>query len=380
MRQTALSLLAPLALATPAWLLVACGDRTIPREEPALTIEELLGGPPPQGFERALEPRELVFPADHGPHPGFATEWWYFTGVLASGGRTFGYELTVFRKALEPEPQPRESAWAASQIYLAHFALSDVGAGRFRAYERSSRAALDLAGARAEPFRVWVESWSAEGAAGRTFPLRLRAAREECSIDLVLDPLMPPVLHGERGLSRKGAAPGNASYYYSIPRLATSGELRFAGERFQVEGLSWMDREWGTSALEPGTLGWDWFGLRLDDGRDLMLVRLRREDGGADPASSGTLVEADGTSRALAHADFDLDVLGTWTSPHSGARYPSRWRIRVPREGIDLELEPLLEDQELRLSVRYWEGAVRATGSARGKPLKAEGYVELTGY
>jgi predicted secreted hydrolase len=327
-----------------------------------------------QGYARAIEPRELRFPEDHGPHPDFRTEWWYYTGNLSTrDGRRFGFQLTFFRSALAPSMPERSSIWATRQVYLAHFTVSDVEGGRFPSFERWSRGALGLAGAQGEPFRVWLEDWSAEGS-----PMRLRAAEDGVAIDLVLQQGKPPVLQGDRGLSRKSAEPGNASYYYSLTRMLASGTIRLGDERFEVTGLAWMDREWSTSSLGKDQVGWDWFALQLGDGRDLMLYQLRRRDGSPDPTSSGTLV--DGESRHLTLGDFELVVLDHWESPRSGARYPAGWRLRIPSADLDLRIEPLLADQELDVSFRYWEGAVRIEGTSRGRPVQGRGYVELTGY
>ena len=341
----------------------------------------LLGGEDPGGFARATAPREFRFPADHGPHPEFRHEWWYFTGNLRGpGGRRFGYQLTFFRFALSPDPPARASRWAANQAYMAHFAVTDVQGNRFRHFERTGRGALGLAGATARPLRVGLDDWSAEGSKASTLPIRLRATEVEASVDLVLDTTRPIVLQGDRGLSRKSAAPGNASYYYSMTRLATRGSVRIDGVSFPVEGNSWLDREWGTSSLEKGQAGWDWFALQLSDGRDLMFYRLRRGDGVTDPFSAGTLVLPDGSVRPLSADDVRIETLGSWRSPESGARYPSRWRMLLPSEGLELEVVPRIADQELRTSVRYYEGAVGVRGTSRGEAVEGDGYVELTGY
>jgi predicted secreted hydrolase len=330
------------------------------------------------GFARALVPRPLSFPEDHGPHPDFRTEWWYYTGNLETPtGRHVGFQLTFFRVALSPTEEPRASAWATRQLYLAHFAVTDTAGGRFHAASRTSRAALGLAGAQAAPFRVWVETWSAQGEGGAT---RLRAQEGDVAIDLVVSPAKPVVLQGDRGLSRKGPEPGNASLYYSFTRMATRGTVRLGAETLQVSGEAWMDREWSTSALGAGVEGWDWFALQLDDGRELMVYLLRRRDGTIDPFSAGTLVAADGTARPLRAADVSIETLAHWTSPHSGVRYPARWRLSVPAAELRLEIEPRLADQELRVGTRYWEGAVTLTESSTNRPLRGRGYVELVGY
>lgn len=362
-------------------LLQRSPDGTSVESSPRLSVPELLGGTPDAGFERALGPRPFSFPADHGPHPGFRTEWWYVTGNLATAsGRPFGYQLTFFRSALAPEMPERSSAWATRQVYMAHFAVSDPRQGDFHSFERFSRGALGLAGAEAEPLRVWLEDWTLDSGSPATLPLRLRAADGQVLLDLTLGSAKPVVLQGDRGLSQKGEAPGNASYYYSWTRMPTSGTLAVGGVEHAVEGLSWMDREWSTSALDDDQVGWDWFSLQLDDGTELMYYQLRTTDGGTHPASAGTLVAREGGSRRLRGEDLHLEVLDTWRSPVTGAAYPSRWRLEVASEELSLEIEPLLADQELRLSVLYWEGAVRFDGARAGRPVSGRGYVELTGY
>ena len=374
------ALCAAALLASGLFLWRALAPRPASSSSPA-SVTSLLGGEDPGGFARATAPREFRFPADHGPHPEFRHEWWYFTGNLrAPEGRRFGYQLTFFRFALSPAPPDRRSRWATTQAYMAHFAVTDAQGNRFHHFERTGRGALGLAGATARPFRVWLDDWSAEGGESSTLPVRLRAAEGGASVDLVLDTARPIVPQGDRGLSRKSAAPGNASHYYSMTRLATRGTVRVDGVSFPVEGNSWLDREWGTSSLEKGQEGWDWFALQLSDGRDLMFYRLRRGDGGSDPFSAGTLVLPDGSYRPLSLDEVKIETLESWRSPEGGARYPSRWRLRLPSEGLELDVIPRTADQELRTTVRYWEGAVGVRGTSRGEPVGGEGYVELTGY
>ncbi len=383
---------------------------------PALSVLEALGGgagEEDQGFERATRPRELSFPADHGPHPGFRSEWWYWTGNLdGPARRRFGYQLTIFRMALAPPPSAvRPGAWATSQVYMAHLALTDVAGqrrgARFLAAEQTARAAVGLAGATAAPFAAWVLGWRAAGPGADTnatrattdgtttttpglTPLALTAISDvpgapRFGVDLTLLAGKPLVLEGDRGLSRKGRAEGNASYYDSLTRMPTQGTVTIADQTFPVTGTSWMDREWSTSALEPGQVGWDWFALQLDDGRDLMFFRLRQHARSAgedtlDPASSGTLVDLDGSAHHLAHDDVRVTATGSWSSPRSGTRYPAAFHLELPHARLSLDVTPVVPDQELDLSFRYWEGAVDVTGTDTGKPIGGRGYLELTGY
>lgn len=348
---------------------------------PGSRLEALRAGGTQAGFASAEQPIDFEFPRDHGPHPAFRHEWWYVTGHLeARNGDHYGFQLTFFRFALAPPGTVVEtdSAWRTRQIYMAHFAITDVARGGFHFDQRLMRDALDLAGARADPLRVWLEDWSLQ-MGGESGPWTLHAAADDYELSLDLRPLLQPVLNGDRGLSRKSAHAGAASYYYSIPRIAAQGRVSRAGRTDDVEGLAWLDREWGSGALARDQAGWDWFALQFDDGGTLMFYALRKHDGTRDPFSAGTWVAPDGATRALTSADLDLEVLGHWVSP-AGTRYPARWRLRVPALNLDISLRPLLADQELRTSPRYWEGAVRVDGARRGGKASGRGYVELVGY
>jgi len=340
----------------------------------------------PPAFAQALTPRPLEFPRDQGAHPAYRQEWWYLTGNLDSvGGERFGFELTIFRFALAPatpdtvtarsQPGAASSPWRARQIYLGHFAVTDVARHRFRFAVKLARGALGLAGAHTDPFRVWVGNWQiAEDSAWR-----LQAAGKGYVLSLTGQPLMPPVLNGERGLSRKSAEPGNATYYFSIPRVSVRGTIVRDGRRLRVHGLAWLDREWGSGSLGPQESGWDWFGLQLGDGSCLMFYFLRNRGGTENPYSAGTWVDPAGRSRPLSRGDVRIAVLDHWTDA-GGARYPARWRLVVPSTGLDVTVRPVLADQELVTSPRYWEGAVDVSGTRDGRPIAGRGYVELVGY
>ena len=355
-----------------------------------LTLPGLLGDSG-DGFARVTGPRPFRFPADHGPHSAYRSEWWYFTGNLRdSSGREFGYQLAFFRSALprgRGDTAARASPWRTGQSYMAHFALSDPEAGRFQAYERFSRAALGLAGAHSAPWTVWLEDWTAAAVPGgdtSLFPLRLRAAQGEAAVDLVLEQGKPLVLQGDAGFSRKGPGAGNASHYYSFTRMPTRGRIVTAAGPAEVRGESWMDREWGSSLLQPGLSGWEWFGLRLDDSTEYAFFRLRgagAEAARADTAvfAYGLRVDAAGRARRLDPGGIRARVLGRWRSPR-GRDYPVYWRLTLPADSLEMEIAPRLENQELDLSIPYWEGAVTVKARKRGRALRGEGYLELTGY
>jgi len=361
-----------IALVFIAVIVTSCGDNRSAQETG--NIAQSLSGYDISGFKRVQMPRDFKFPKDFGPHPEYQTEWWYYTGNLVdSSGRDFGYQLTFFRRALSSYEVDRESEWASNQIYFAHFALSDIENGEFYSSERWSRSALGLAGAETMPFRVWIDDWSVQGE-GKSF--KLKATDGSISINLLLKPAKPVVLQGDKGLSQKSQEPGNASYYFSLTRIDTSGRVIIDGQEFEVRGLSWLDREWSTSALGENQEGWDWFSIQLDDGREIMLYQLRLKDGGIDNYSSGSIVNQNGDLTPLKVADFEIEVLDTWKSSKTGIDYPSKWRISIPGHDIELNVVPLLQDQELLHSFIYWEGAVKISGEG----FSGKGYVELTGY
>ena len=364
-------------------IVAAAAFAALQRREPEVQASVLAGAQveDTSGFARATGPQPLTFPADYGPHPDYQTEWWYYTGNLDDAdGHHFGYQFTIFRRAALPPDQraDRASDWTADQIYMGHFALTDVAGQNYQAFEHLARGGAGLAGAQAEPYKVWLEDWQVEEISpGVT---RLQAAAGDVAIDLTLTDLKGPVLHGDHGYSQKGPDPGNASYYYSLTRLASEGTVTVGDRAVPVQGLSWQDHEFSTSALAADQVGWDWFALQLDDDSELKVFHIRKDDGSVDPFSAGSFIAPDGTLTPLSHDDFTITVNDTWRSPRTGAEYPASWTVTVPSQGIRLDIEPYLADQELNVSYSYWEGAVRFSGEHNGVPVTGDGYVELTGY
>lgn len=326
-------------------------------------------------------PREFSFPTDHGSHEDYRIEWWYYTGNLtAPNGRQFGYQLTFFRTGVHREPQTA-SRWAVRHIYTAHFAISDIKRGRHVQAQRNNRGALGQAGAQSDELKVWNGNWQVV-ADGEVHVLT--AEHEGNLLELRLTPAKPPTAHGETALSQKGAAAGNASYYYSFTNMSTVGRLTCDGKTWDVTGKSWMDHEFSTSFLEPGQQGWDWFAIQLDDNSELMLYRMRRDDGTADSYSSGTYVDPAGRVIRLTSSDFELVPQSFWTSPVTGGSYPLAWQVNVPKLNCQLRVNRAMDDQEMRTTdttgITYWEGAIVVQGQLQGKPAKGVGYLELTGY
>ena len=334
-------------------------------------------------YQLALPGRKLSFPADHYSHPDFKTEWWYYTGHLESErGKKYGYQVTFFRFGLRDRQRDvKDQPALFSELYMAHFALSDVNQKKFFFRERINRGYGDKAGAETNRYLVWNEDWKVEGDEKNH---RIQVNDRKTQLRLMLKSLKSPALHGQNGLSQKGEGDGRASHYYSLTRMQTEGEITIDGKREKVRGFSWMDHEFGSNQLREDQIGWDWFSIQLDNDTELMLYLIRRKDGSPDPYSSGTLIKADGTTKHLSLKDFRIDVLDRWKSANSGANYPMKWKVTVPLEDLVLEIMPAFPDQELITNrstrVTYWEGAVEINAIVRNRIVGGFGYVEMTGY
>ena len=338
-------------------------------------------------WEKALTPHPFSFPEDHGSHPSYQTEWWYLTGRLTTPEkRHFGYQFTIFRQGLVENPDPAlNSPWRVRNLYILHTALSDLENGKFYHHQDISRAGPGLAGARENGMGTWLKGSRIVWDENQQI-LQLEIASPDYQLSLNLKPEYPPVLNGDRGLSAKGPLPGQASQYYSWPRLQGRGELRMAKENLQITSLSWLDREFATNQLGPEQAGWDWFALHFDDGQALMLYRMRLKNGGQDETSSGTWIFADGSARHLKVSEFTMQPQKIWRSPQSGAEYPLNWQITLQQpQAIRLEVSALLDNQEMTTGsttlTNYWEGAVKIEGERFGQsPINGHGYLEMTGY
>lgn len=334
-----------------------------------------------EGFMRAVREWQFSFPKDYGKHPNFQDEWWYFSGnLVAENGEAFGYELTFFRHALTFSPPNLNSTWSVRDVYLAHLAISCMSQKRMVSLERICRELPQVAGASEGDLSVHIRNWWAKREGG---VIMLKAGWEGFSINLVLNILKPPALHGMNGLCQTGKGPGEASYYYSLTHLATKGTIKFKGKRsLIIGGKSWFDREFFTLQLGEDQAGWDWFSLQLDNDMELMLYLIRRKDGTYETTSSGTIILPSGRYVHLKWPDFKVNVLKRWTSPKSKAVYPIKWKIEIPLIQAKLTISPIFKDQEFLHSSMgpYWEGYVRVMGKMSGEKVKGAGYSEMTGY
>ena len=336
---------------------------------------------------RVLPGYAFEFPRDHFAHPAFESEWWYYTGNLfTESGRHFGFELTFFRRARAVDADP-PSAWDLGQAYLAHFAITDTHGRRIVVDERLNRAGPGIAGADAATRRIWNGNWSAEWRPGDEFrPVQvLTALNEEAALRLVLEPEKPVVVHGRDGISRKVAGdPRAVSHYLSFTRMAVTGSVAIEGAEFTVSGRAWMDHEFFSDYLTEHKVGWDWMSVQLDDGVDLMLFGIRDGQGAYGPDTFGTFVDAGGSARPIESGGIEFRPGRRWRSEATGAEYPVEWQVAVPAFGVLLNVRPRLDAQEVftgnGLLPAYWEGAVRFTGTRRGRAVTGVGYLEMTGY
>jgi predicted secreted hydrolase len=338
--------------------------------------------PAGQNYRVARPGYHYSFPRDYFNHPDYQTEWWYYTGnVQSADGHRFGFELTFFRQGVARDAA-HHGAWDIQDLYLAHLALSDLTGGHFYHLERTNRAGPGIAGVDEDAQRIWNGNWQIQW---KDSGQALQAISEHFDLRFTMHSEKPPVINGENGVSQKAAGPGHASHYISLTRLDTRGSIRLDSKTFSVSGLAWMDHEFFTHELTPDQAGWDWMSVQLDDKSELMLFHIRRKDGSIDPYSAGTYVDAQGNPTHLREADFVLQPEGnTWKSPVSGATYPLRWKILVPKLGIELSATTPLASQELAgdsaAAPTYWEGAVVLSGKRAGASMAGSGYLEMTGH
>jgi predicted secreted hydrolase len=331
-----------------------------------------------------------VFPRDHGQHPEYQTEWWYFTGNLQTeNGRRLGYELTFFRRALAPKILPRPSSWAFRDAYVAHFAITDIEQEKFYYTQKSARGALHLAGADSISLAVHIGDWLArqENPAVSNHittseKVHLKARSHFGWIDLWLTPAKPPVFHGDHGLLPNSSLPGDAVYYYSLTSLKTNGSLALGDDSTRVKGLSWMDHEFFTPLANSTAQGWDWLSLHLSDSTEVMLAHWRLADGSISPYATGTFIQRNGAIQNLTKRDFIFEPQSWWTSPATGGKYPVEWKIKF----LDYELKLTTPVKNQELDTRrttgqiYWEGYVEVIGGKNGQKISGKGYLEMTGY
>ena len=327
----------------------------------------------------ALPGWRYEFPRDHYAHPDFKTEWWYFTGNLtADDGRELGFQLTFFRQGVQRGTDTK-TRFAVDDIKLAHFAITEITGKQFRFAQKVSRGSFGDAGFSDGERIAWIDDWTLSLTGPGQF--RLEARDKDFALMLDLKAAKEPVFHGDNGVSQKSEGEGRASHYYSYTRLAAKGTVTLEGREIAVTGLSWFDQEWATNQLTENQTGWDWLSLQFADNTELMLFQIRLKEGGRDPFSHGTWIDAEGNATLVKNEDFELVPGRVWRSKESGGDYPVEWILRIPKLDLELEVAAALDGQELVLRpISYWEGSVRAKGTRGGKEIRGRGYLEMTGY
>lgn len=361
-------------------------------------------------LQRADHIFQFSFPKDHGQHRNFRTEWWYLSGRLSSNAETdYAYHFTIFRRALIKWSHLAlvglaiksksihnialfKRAFArmlANQDhrricvdgYVGHLTITCVKEKEFVFFETGGTSLLEVAGATEDSLCVWVKGWKLKEERG---VLNLAAGGNDFAIDLDVLPMKPPIINGIKGLSIKGPAHGEASYHYSLAPLQTMGSLIWRGITYEVDGASFMDREFGTSMLPLSVRGWDWFGLILDNNHEAMIYLIRNSDGTIAVSSSGTVVFPDGTTHCVESVDLHVEVVELWTSPTTGALYPVQWIVGVEPMNLKLKIRALVKEHEIFQSayttINYWEGPVSVSGIMDGLNVTGHGHVELVGY
>lgn len=360
-------------------LVVGCKSKAEPLTIPN-AISLLQNSSSSDQFYSVTPNKQFDFPRDHGNHVNYSTEWWYFTGNLKTEeNRHFGYQLTFFRRGLPNNHEKRESKWAAENIYMGHFTLTDTTNNTFHQFEKFNRNSFNMAGSSDKHLDVWIDKWFVTTDSNNPLMLNVSAKESGISINFQLESDRDPVLQGDNGYSVKSRKENSASYYYSVPRMDTTGIISISDRNYDVKGMTWLDREWTSNGLAKDQEGWDWFGLHLDNKIDIMFYQLRLQSGNIDSTSSGRMINGK-NSIQLNNENFQISVIDHWESPLTGIRYPSKWELSIPNHGLELAIHPYISNQELTGLFRYWEGAVQINGTINGTPITGSGYVELTGY
>ncbi len=359
-----LRIIATTALISCVGLFNGCG----PSELSTQSLNDWIGeGTAEVDFKIVDGIESIEFPYDHGPHTDYMIEWWYLTSIVENEqGEEFGVQFTVFRRGLTTLSDDA-SPWRSGQIYLAHTALSDVSRAKHYDFERLSRGHPELAGVSTRPFRAFVEDWSLASETGSFFPLNLTVSTPTYRVDFNIESGKPAVLHGEKGYSQKSG--NHASYYYSMTQLPTHGSLTLHGEPHSITGNSWIEREWSSQLLGSEHRGWYWFGLSLEDDRDLVLFSLVGKDDAVDALPTLIWIDKEGHQQPLAASNWEINPVRVWQA------WPVEWNLRV--EQVEYTIKAKFDDQEMGTDIQYWEGVVDVIqdGSSVGR-----GYMELTGY
>ncbi|NOZ87004.1 MAG: hypothetical protein GXP49_12220 [Deltaproteobacteria bacterium] len=314
----------------------------------------------------------IDLPRDAGPHD-FDTEWWYYTGHLQKDNQRFGFEVTAFSYDINGTP-----------AYMCHVGFTDQPA---QAHYHTDGITFEPARWSSSPLILEVMTCRIElsGDGHDHITGRIPDGKErdgnpgEWLIDLFVQPVKRPVFHGRGGIIQMSDNGGN-SWYYSYTRLSARGSITTPRTgKLDVQGIAWMDHQWGDFNVNQFK-GWDWWSVQLDDDYELMLFKFRdwqnRPAGGA-----GTIILPKGDFIPIKDQDIHIKPLRTWKSTHTDGIYPMDWDIDILDDSWHLEVRSVLDDQEMyNPAQNYWEGLVDITGVRDGCKIRGAGYTELSGY
>ncbi len=340
-------------------------------------------------FKPVLADNKIEFPRDHGAHGQFRTEWWYITAWLKTpDSMPLGMQITFFRTATGVGLN-NNSRFAPTQILFAHLAIADPSTNKLFHDQQSARAGTKSFAVSEKDTDIQMRQWTLKRQPDDSYTAQAKSiylpTEQAIAINLRFVPKQAPLLQGSGGFSRKGPNPEQASYYYSRPQMAVSGQVRLGIRQLEVSGNAWLDHEWSSSLLDDQTTGWDWIGINLNDGASLMAFQLRNKDNQC-VWSYVVLRDAQGNSIYAANevTAARFTPKRYWKSQDSGANYPVSQTLRCGQ--YEWLLEPFFDNQEIdaRASTGgfYWEGAVRLKQlDSSGQVAEVgRGYLEMTGY
>lgn len=345
-----------------------------------------------QESNQGLARNALNFPRDHRFHSDdpavneHYVEWVYFTGIVQDAeGTQWGFQFTIFSRLV---PSTTLSA------YLYDMALSDLRTHQFLHARRlvTNPNALSFTDSDwhfqdeqlsiayqsdADTWKLNFEGDANDVATRSTVPLsvHLRAINDQYDY----------VVHSGDGLHPMGSdcvgdktTLDGYTYYYSHPALSTIGSITLDNTTAQVSGATWFDHQWGNFSACP--LAWNWFSLRFNDGRYIMLFQLLDSTGTPLRALLGaTYIDAEGQVTFWpTEGAVTITPLRTWTNPRTHVEFTLGWRLDTPIGSFNVE--SVFDDQtpdQMEGLPYYWEGVITIRASGTESTPIGTGYLEV---
>ncbi|MEI7452137.1 MAG: lipocalin family protein [Candidatus Falkowbacteria bacterium] len=293
----------------------------------------------------------IEFPRDEASHRDMV-EWWYFNGHLKDdGGQEYSFMDCLFQVDVHRCAVPLLNKTPLKFLYFSHSLLSDISHNIFKST--------------LNPF-LWFKKINFKKTGDNIYHLKNKY------VDLQMISTKAPLLEGGHGYLRLGS---KATYYYSLTNLQTSGHIKINNKWIAVSGKSWMDHQWANANYSGDK--WDWFSIQLDDNTEI--ICFAHNDNGVKTYLAD-IVYADGGREYFNEAEI-IPSTETWTSPKTGASYPTAWTMKIPARNIELKLTAKIKQQEVLFAyINYWEGALAVTGNFSGQPVRGDAFMELVGY